>query len=56
MYVADVGNMRRLLEANNYSIYVPFISLITCLFVNNSQEITAMETFKTIILSNEEVI
>ena len=34
----DVGNMRRLLKANNYSIYVPSISLITCLFMNNSQE------------------
>jgi hypothetical protein len=30
--------MRRLLEANNYSIYVPSITLITCLFMNSSQE------------------
>ena len=30
--------MRRLLEANNYSIYVPSIYLITCLFMNNSDE------------------
>jgi hypothetical protein len=51
----EVGNMRRLLEANNYSIYVPSISLIIWLFMNGSQENNRnIWTFKMMIMSFKE--
>ena len=49
--------MQRLLEANNYSLYMPSICLITCLFMNNVQEKNSnMNIYDDDNVSNEEMI